>query len=135
MLLYWECERIFFFWFHTSLPNTIHLKIDIARYIECLNLARNTMKSYRIIFKFWQHVSIVFAMKEYSTEGFEKLWINIYFLLLSGKCFGIVPCPNSNKLPTYIYTLDILFSSNHEIHKSSHGLYFWASDLLIERLQ
>ena len=30
----------------------------------------------RIIFKFWQHVSIVFAMKEYSrilTEGFEKL--------------------------------------------------------------
>ena len=26
--------------------------------------------------------------------------------------------------------LDILFSSNHNIHKSSHGLCFWASDPL-----
>ena len=29
--------------------------------------------------------------------------------------------------------LYILFSSNHNIHKSSYGLYFWASDPLIER--
>ena len=29
--------------------------------------------------------------------------------------------------------LDILFSSNHNIHKSSCGFYFWASDPLIER--
>ena len=34
----------------------------------------------------------------------------------------------------YIYILDILFSSNHNIHKSLCGLCFWASDLLIERL-
>ena len=32
----------------------------------------------------------------------------------------------------YVCILDILFSSNQEIHKSSHGLYFWASDPLIE---
>ena len=33
----------------------------------------------------------------------------------------------------YRSELDILFSSNHNIHKSSSGLCFWASDLLIER--
>ena len=30
-------------------------------------------------------------------------------------------------------TLDILFSSNHNIHKSSCGLCFWDSDPLVER--
>ena len=30
-------------------------------------------------------------------------------------------------------TLDIIFSSNHNIHKSSCGLCFWASDPLIDR--
>ena len=29
--------------------------------------------------------------------------------------------------------LDILFSSNHNIHKSSSGHCFWTSDTLIER--
>ena len=29
--------------------------------------------------------------------------------------------------------LDIVFPSNHNIHKSSYGLYFWASDPLIDR--
>ena len=33
----------------------------------------------------------------------------------------------------YICTLDILFSSNHNTHKSSYDLCFWASDSLIER--
>ena len=33
-----------------------------------------------------------------------------------------------------MYTLDILFSSNHNIHKSLYGLSFWASDSWIERL-
>ena len=31
------------------------------------------------------------------------------------------------------YILDILFPSNHNIHKSLYGLCFWASDLLIDR--
>ena len=31
------------------------------------------------------------------------------------------------------YIIDILFASNHNIHKSSCGLCFWASDPLIER--
>ena len=31
------------------------------------------------------------------------------------------------------YSLDILFLSNHNIHKSSHGLCFWASDPLIDK--
>ena len=33
----------------------------------------------------------------------------------------------------YVCTVDILFSSNHNMHKSSSGLCFWASDPLIER--
>ena len=33
----------------------------------------------------------------------------------------------------HVDTLDILFSSNHNIHKSSHGLCFWASDPLIDK--
>ena len=33
-----------------------------------------------------------------------------------------------------IYLLDILFLSNHNIHKSSYGLCFWALDPLIDRL-
>ena len=32
-----------------------------------------------------------------------------------------------------ILTLDILFSSNHNIHKSLYCLCFWASDPLIDR--
>ena len=33
----------------------------------------------------------------------------------------------------YTYTIRYIFSSNHNIHKSSSGLCFWASDPLIER--
>ena len=32
-----------------------------------------------------------------------------------------------------VCTLDILFSSNHNIHKSLYGLCFWASDPFIDR--
>ena len=32
-----------------------------------------------------------------------------------------------------IHTLDIFFLSNHNIHKSSYGLFIWASDPLIDR--
>ena len=34
----------------------------------------------------------------------------------------------------YLLPLDILFLSNHNIHKSLCGLRFWASDPLTERL-
>ena len=33
-----------------------------------------------------------------------------------------------------VSALDILFPSNHNIHKSSYGLCLWASDPLIDRL-
>ena len=39
----------------------------------------------------------------------------------------------SNTKNNKLCTLDILFSSNHNIHKSSHGLCFWASDPLIDK--
>ena len=34
----------------------------------------------------------------------------------------------------YIPILDILFSSNHNIHKNSFSLCFWAPDLLFDRI-
>ena len=40
---------------------------------------------------------------------------------------------NRQKIELYVCILNILFSSNHNIHKSLHGLCFWASDPLIER--
>ena len=36
-------------------------------------------------------------------------------------------------LEMYLPILDIFFSSNCNIHKSSYGLCFWASDPLIDR--
>ena len=38
-----------------------------------------------------------------------------------------------NILVRHTHTLDILFLSNHNIHKSLYGLCFWASDPLIDR--
>ena len=40
---------------------------------------------------------------------------------------------NVIKNESMLIFLDILFSSNHNIHKSSCGLYFWSSDPLINR--
>ena len=34
----------------------------------------------------------------------------------------------------FVSIIDIFFSSNHNIHKSSSGLYFWDSDPLINRI-
>ena len=48
---------------------------------------------------------------------------------------GVSLHPGRSSLTTtyYMSIVDILFSSNHNIHKSSCGLCFWASDPLIER--
>ena len=40
---------------------------------------------------------------------------------------------HTGKRTAAIGKLNILFSSNHNIRKSSSGLSFWASDTLIER--
>ena len=42
-------------------------------------------------------------------------------------------CTRSQTYVQRTLQLDILFSSNHNIHKSSYGLCFWASDPLIDR--
>ena len=40
--------------------------------------------------------------------------------------------PKSRHNSTIRILLDILFPSNHNIHTSSYGLWFWASDPLID---
>ena len=47
---------------------------------------------------------------------------------VSGKFYVIFLWKKDN-----VCTVDILFSSNHNIHKSSCSLCFWASDPLIDR--
>ena len=57
------------------------------------------------------------------------------FVSIDGKrtYFAVAP----THMPTFQHTrpckLDILFPSNHNIHKSSWGLYFWLSHPLIDR--
>ena len=41
---------------------------------------------------------------------------------------------NAFHLMLPLCSLDILFSSNHNIHKSSYGLCFWTSDPLIDSI-
>ena len=63
-----------------------------------------------------------------------------YFALLEEECLerlvisNIVVKLRKFKNVHYLLSLDILFSSNHNIHKSLCGLRFWASDPLTERL-
>ena len=48
--------------------------------------------------------------------------------------YGGLGSGKSSKIKTkQVLSLDVLFSSNQNIHKSSSGLCFWASDSLIER--
>ena len=45
-----------------------------------------------------------------------------------------IPDDDSDQMNSLkVSILDILFSSNRNIHKSSCSLYFWASDPLIDR--
>ena len=46
----------------------------------------------------------------------------------------VLLCPSGHLPGCFLSSiLDIIFSSNHNIHKSSCGLCFWASDPLIDR--
>ena len=70
-------------------------------------------------------------------------WIqNVGFLQINS--FKNVVCQNKIHKAIYFwksnywvvvwgYTLDIIFSSNHNIHKSSFGICFWASDPFFNR--
>ena len=51
------------------------------------------------------------------------------------KNWGILQNFEKSSIIVYDYAVDIIFSSNHNIHKSWFGLCFWALDPLIERFQ
>ena len=79
-----------------------------------------------------------FPKTETSNSTFCVLIIlTVTVLPKSGKKYKVVSKPKDKRYTTRIYflycSLDILFSSNHNIHKSSHDLCFWASDPLIEK--
>ena len=52
-------------------------------------------------------------------------------ILPSTGTFNVRHCVKMDSI--VLSKLDILFSSNHNIHKSSHGLSFWISHPLIKR--
>ena len=65
--------------------------------------------------------------------------MNIFLIIKAGEfCYRMVIITHLNMLVIitnyfFIFALDILFSSNHNIHKSTCDLSFWASDPLIDR--
>ena len=70
-------------------------------------------------------------MKSDTVPAAYKYKVTIYFVVRKLKAavvdaklsmHGLIQSP-----------LDILFSSNHNIHKSLYGLCFWASDPFIDR--
>ena len=65
----------------------------------------------------------------------EYFFLNprLYFLLVTTHVMYVDIIPLYCVSAYTITKLDILFSSNHNIHKSSCGLCFWASDPLIDR--
>ena len=62
-------------------------------------------------------------------------WINKYIIIIviMRKSIEHDTVKRNNMCKRIYLWLDILFSSNHNIHKSSYGLCFGASDHLIER--
>ena len=60
-----------------------------------------------------EHVSSIISMERYDSQPLNS---------------SLPELRRSNRL---VLMLDLLFSSNHNIHKSSYGLCFWASDPLI----
>ena len=48
-------------------------------------------------------------------------------------CTTITPRISAQSKILYISNIDILFQSNHNIHKILYDLCFWASDPLIDR--
>ena len=61
---------------------------------------------------------------------------HIFFCCKNFRAFAQLKsfCLKKHFVKTYIHaTLEKLFPSNHNIHKISRGLCFWASDTLIER--
>ena len=69
----------------------------------------------------------------------KLIWAILFTILWLGVGVGVATyCCMYNSTSAlssafYVSILDILFSSNHNIHKSSFSLSFWASGTLIER--
>ena len=102
------------FLLHYHCTNNSHLLINVCQFVF-----KHT-KSKRLCFKVFDErfdctICILRFLQLSHSPSNPTLWI-IYELT-----------------KFYISTLDILFLSNHNIHKSSLCLCFWASDPLIEK--
>ena len=72
------------------------------------------------------------------TLGWPQVFLNSFVIEAENKCqrkntFVISCCIAFTHNSLYVFYLDIFFSSNQNIHKSSWGLCFWTSDPLIDR--
>ena len=70
----------------------------------------------------------------------ENDWAQNILALILESHSSLLPCPSAkcralkNEMDLkYMCAVDILFSSNHNIHKSLYDLCSWASDPLIDR--
>ena len=76
---------------------------------------------------------LLFPQAKINPENYNE-WINKYIIIIviMRKSIEHDTVKRNNMCKRIYLWLDILFSSNPNIHKSSYGLCFWASDPLIE---
>ena len=93
--------------------------------------------SWKINYKFEYISPITREGSNYLTQTFSNRYIDeLRAEIIDDPYKGIYFCTSRFGVPDgmYIHTLDILFPSNHNIHNSSYGICFLASDPLIERM-
>ena len=82
----------------------------------------------------------IFDKNIFLTDVYDFVAMQFHKISLMGFVEKNIICSEwIQKVSIFLTTTDadklgILFLSNHNIHKSSYGLCFWASDTLIERL-
>ena len=91
--------------------------------------AKNIILIQKQISKYLQPIYIYHILDQISVS----LYLSQRLLLLQSFHRFTQYTAAADSISIYLLALDILFSSNHNIHKSLFGLCFWASDTLIER--
>ena len=111
------------------------LRTFLAKTLEC-----NIYECYSILYCSFYGA----ATNYYHTIFILNSFTLIFFALFLSQCTLLVLLISfSTKTCTiqqlgfmhFMNTLNVLFPSNHNIHKSSYGLCFWVSDPLIARFQ
>ena len=95
-----------------------------------MDVSKSKNKRYVILTK-----KVMMHLKKVAVFLYAKKNVNIQGLKIHCDTYNLSLKHPAFFLTRVLYTLDILFSSNHNINKSLFGLCFWALDSLNERYQ